>query len=110
NQAIGQMDQVTQQNAALVEQASAAAESMQEQAGKLAQVVAVFQLDGSQATSQATTQATRGTPQPAVRAAVPMSKPAVKPKAVKAAGALPARRTAQPAARTTTAGDDWEEF
>ncbi|MGP1679548.1 MAG: methyl-accepting chemotaxis protein, partial [Burkholderiales bacterium] len=44
NQSITQMDQVTQQNAALVQQASAAAESMQEQAGNLAQAVAVFNL------------------------------------------------------------------
>ena len=35
NQAITQMDEVTQQNAALVEEAAAAAESMQEQAGSL---------------------------------------------------------------------------
>ena len=35
NQAITQMDQVTQQNAALVEEASAAAQSLQEQAGNL---------------------------------------------------------------------------
>jgi methyl-accepting chemotaxis protein len=32
NQAVGQMDEITQQNAALVEQAAAAAESLQEQA------------------------------------------------------------------------------
>ncbi|CAG4882629.1 methyl-accepting chemotaxis protein II [Georgfuchsia toluolica] len=42
NQAIVQMDRVTQQNAALVEEAAAAAESMQEQVQKLAQAVAVF--------------------------------------------------------------------
>ncbi len=46
NQAISEMDSVTQQNAALVEQASAAAESMQSQAARLLQVVGVFQLDG----------------------------------------------------------------
>ncbi len=45
NQAIGQMDQITQQNAALVEEAAAAAESMQEQANNLIQVVGVFKLD-----------------------------------------------------------------
>jgi methyl-accepting chemotaxis protein len=44
NQAISQMDEVTQQNAALVEEASAAAASLQDQAGKLAHVVSVFQL------------------------------------------------------------------
>jgi methyl-accepting chemotaxis protein len=44
NQAIGQMDQMTQQNAALVEEAAAAATSMQHQAGSLAQAVSVFKL------------------------------------------------------------------
>ncbi len=39
------MDQVTQQNAALVEQAAAAAESMREQAAGLSQAVSVFHLD-----------------------------------------------------------------
>ncbi|MBY0268104.1 MAG: hypothetical protein K2W84_16930, partial [Burkholderiales bacterium] len=38
------MDEVTQQNAALVEEAAAAAESMQEQAGNLVQTVAQFRL------------------------------------------------------------------
>jgi methyl-accepting chemotaxis protein len=38
------MDQVTQQNAALVEQAAAASKSMQDQAGNLAKAVSVFKL------------------------------------------------------------------
>jgi methyl-accepting chemotaxis protein len=51
NRAIAQMDEMTQQNAALVEQAAAAAESMQSQAGKLAESVAVFKLqEGDAAT------------------------------------------------------------
>jgi len=44
---IQKMDGVTQQNAALVEQASAAAESMQNQAHSLASVVSVFKLDAN---------------------------------------------------------------
>ena len=44
NQAIAQMDQVTQQNAALVEEAAAAADALQEQAHELNQVVGVFKL------------------------------------------------------------------
>jgi methyl-accepting chemotaxis protein len=48
NQAITQMDDVTQQNAALVEQAAAASQSLREQAGKLVQVVDVFKLDSMQ--------------------------------------------------------------
>ena len=44
NQALTQMDQVTQQNAALVEEAAAAAESMREQASVLVEAVGVFKL------------------------------------------------------------------
>ncbi|MDY7540002.1 methyl-accepting chemotaxis protein [Undibacterium sp. 5I1] len=49
NQAISEMDTVTQQNAALVEEAAAAAASLQEQASNLAQVVSVFTLNRMQA-------------------------------------------------------------
>jgi methyl-accepting chemotaxis protein len=45
NQAIIQMDNTTQQNAALVEQAAAAAQSLQEQAANLSNVVSVFRLN-----------------------------------------------------------------
>src|SRR5450830_60060 len=48
NHAITQMDETTQQNAALVEQAAAAAQSLQDQASHLAQVVGVFKLDERQ--------------------------------------------------------------
>jgi len=44
NEAINQMDQVTQQNAALVEEAAAASNAMHEQAGQLLQAVSVFKL------------------------------------------------------------------
>ncbi len=40
--AVSQLDQVTQQNAALVEQAAAAAASLEEQAARLSQSVSVF--------------------------------------------------------------------
>ncbi|GGY03989.1 methyl-accepting chemotaxis protein [Massilia dura] len=46
NEAIAQMDAVTQQNAALVEEATAASHSMQDQASSLAQLVSIFTLDG----------------------------------------------------------------
>jgi len=55
NLAVSQMDEVTQQNAALVEQASAAAQAMEEQTRSLAQVVSVFKLsnvDTSKSTRQ----------------------------------------------------------
>jgi methyl-accepting chemotaxis protein len=45
NTAIGQMDSVTQQNAALVEEAAAAAASLEQQAGTLAQLVSTFRIE-----------------------------------------------------------------
>ncbi len=47
-EAVTQLDQVTQQNAALVEESAAAAESLRQQAARLAEVVSVFRL-GTQA-------------------------------------------------------------
>jgi methyl-accepting chemotaxis protein len=47
NQAVGQMDEVTQQNASLVQQASAASESLQDQAAELARLVATFRVEAS---------------------------------------------------------------
>ncbi len=44
NRAVGQMDSMTQQNAALVEQAAAAAESLNEQTVNLAKAVAIFRI------------------------------------------------------------------
>ncbi|BAN47120.1 methyl-accepting chemotaxis protein [Metapseudomonas resinovorans] len=66
NGAVNQMDEMTQQNAALVEQAAAAAEALQEQAGLMAQSVAVFKLDPAHAAppAQHVQQAKRSTRQP----------------------------------------------
>ena len=50
-EAVAQLDQVTQQNAALVEESAAAAESLRHQAAKLAEVVGVFKLAGGGAGS-----------------------------------------------------------
>jgi methyl-accepting chemotaxis protein len=107
NQAITQMDQVTQQNAALVEQASAAAQSLQEQAGGLVQAVSIFKLDDHPVAA----------PRPRFTRVTPIHKP----KPVRAAGpgahrapakVLPARR-AGPAPQLAMTGDakgDWTEF
>jgi len=46
NGAMGELEQMTQQNAALVEQSAAAAESLREQALRLAQAVSGFKVDG----------------------------------------------------------------
>jgi methyl-accepting chemotaxis protein len=105
NQAIMEMDTVTQQNAALVEQAAAAAESLQDQAGNLEQVVKVFKLDG----------VTAVTPAPAPQCA--RTAPA-RPGAVASTPAKPAparivtQRPPAPAAKQPHASvpDEWEQF
>ncbi len=100
--AIAQMDQATQQNAALVEEAAAASEQLREQAAKLAQTVAVFRVGGAH---------DRAMPVPAVqpRQAAPAIAPPVRKKP-----AAPARAPARPPrARHLAgagAGDEWEEF
>ncbi|MGV8899553.1 MAG: Cache 3/Cache 2 fusion domain-containing protein [Burkholderiaceae bacterium] len=97
NQAIGQMDEMTQQNAALVEQAAAAAESMQDQAAELAQAVSVFKLGHE--TSTALVQRT-----PAVKVMGPVkSKANAKHKAI-------AAPTVSKSAQKPADNDDWEEF
>ncbi|OFJ46582.1 chemotaxis protein [Janthinobacterium lividum] len=53
NEAISQMDQVTQQNAALVEEAAAAATAMQDQAAQLSHAVQVFRLTDAPQSAQA---------------------------------------------------------
>jgi methyl-accepting chemotaxis protein len=69
NQAISQMDQVTQQNAALVEEAAAAADSMQAQAQQLLAVVGTFKLDEQRAHRLPGSGRQRAVPQLAVSAA-----------------------------------------
>jgi methyl-accepting chemotaxis protein len=98
NQAITQMDQVTQQNAALVEEASAASEAMQEQADKLAQVVSVFKLDSSRVAAV-----------PAVPAAR-FGAASFAPRAVKPAQPTRIAAAKKNMASTATATSDWEEF
>jgi methyl-accepting chemotaxis protein len=115
NTAIGQMDQVTQQNAALVEEAAAAAASMQDQAGKLAEVVSVFKLDRAHSVAP-----TSAAPAPAARPAVARKAAAPKAIAAKPVKREPVKRDpvkrdpvkADPVKREPVAAGagDWEEF
>jgi methyl-accepting chemotaxis protein len=93
--AITQMDEVTQQNAALVEEAAAAAESLQSQAVQLTDRVASFKLDDSQQEYQQT-----ATPRKALNSPVPR---ASKPKKM-APVAQKKINTASPQ------DDEWENF
>ena len=101
NQAITEMDAVTQQNAALVEEAAAASEALQDQAGILAEAVSVFKLDGTQALA------------PAAPASRPAPKPAPRPAA--ATAAQPRLVANAPASRKSTAPamveeGEWEQY
>jgi len=91
--AIVQMDQATQQNAALVEEAAAASEALREQATRLTQAVAVFRL-GALAGGDAP----------------PKSNVATLRKKTSAVAQVPSQPT--PGKRLATAGrdGDWEEF
>ena len=96
NQAITQMDEVTQQNAALVEEAAAAAGALQDQAQGLLKAVSVFQL-GSE---------------PPAAPGKPRRAPVAKLNATQARTA-PARNKPAPAMRVGNAAStsaDWEEF
>ena len=119
NQAIGNLDQMTQQNAALVEQSAAAAESLRDQAAQLAQAVAVFKVNGV-AMSVASRPIRDITPKAGgltYKRPVPLSKPKVapalaNPKApapLKKAPAISAPMKAAPVA-AKAAEDDWETF
>src|SRR5690606_30329473 len=109
NRAVTQMDQVTQQNAALVEEAAAASQSMQEEASNLAQIVSVFKLSGSQAgvAARASAPARRVSGATSPRSAVGASA-AVKPETGPAApSSPPASPKTGPVALNK---DEWEEF
>jgi len=94
NIAITQMDQVTQQNAALVEQAAAAADSMQNQASTLAQAVSVFQLEQSDSrVSPPATNNRRPAPPSTNRVAI--------------VATSPQRKIAPPSGHSE---DEWEQF
>ena len=101
-EAVGQMDQVTQQNAALVEESAAAAASLNQQAQQLVDAVAVFKLAAG----------TAAPPAPPARAATARAPVAAPPRAPKQPPPADAQRPAKkPApAAAGASGEDWEQF
>jgi methyl-accepting chemotaxis protein len=129
NEAVGNLDQMTQQNAALVEQSAAAAQSLREQADQLTQVVAVFKINSAAYATQAViasahqaARAATASAAPAARTRVHAASGAAKPVPRKAAAPLTLTKATTPrpaapaaAAATATAAakssdDDWETF
>jgi methyl-accepting chemotaxis protein len=120
-QAITQMDRGTQQNAALVEQSAAAAESLKQQARLLVDAVAVFKLDARAAAgANMTPDRLDAQPAPAARKPAPAKSPVqmsvkTSPKPMPAPAApASVRQGSAPGAQAATAGghagDDWESF
>jgi methyl-accepting chemotaxis protein len=109
NMSIIEMDSMTQQNAALVEEAAAAAQSLQDQAGELGRVVSIFKLvEGEEQAAPAIAQAPKTANLPALRTpAARPARPARAPVKKSAASAAPAKPKKAPVA---AGGDEWEEF
>jgi methyl-accepting chemotaxis protein len=105
NTAVSQMDKITQQNAALVEEAAAAAKSMEEQTEELSNIVAAFKIGSAAAAPLPTAR-----PTPIARSAPAAAHPVkatsqpVKPAAKKA----PAQQ--KPVATAGGGEEDWKEF
>jgi methyl-accepting chemotaxis protein len=105
NVSIIEMDSMTQQNAALVEEAAAAAQSLQDQAAELSRVVSIFKLvEGEERVVAAPPPAAKAVVKPIVArapvkklASSPAPAPAAKPKKVASAA-------------STASSDEWEEF
>jgi len=120
NVAVTQLDQMTQQNAALVEQSAAAAESLKDQASRLTEVIKIFRIDGSGASAPVAVIAQPRQPVAAapakahaqLAAPTPAHKPAVavqKPKA--SVAELPRPQPASAPARAAAGAEgDWESF
>ena len=110
--AMNQLDQMTQLNSALVEESTAAAESLREQALKLTEVVALFRVNGSSASTPRPPAPPAPARAAAARAATTLPKtkaPAVtaRPPAPKPAAALPPKASPKPASEDS---GDWESF
>jgi methyl-accepting chemotaxis protein len=108
NKAVTSMDTVTQQNAALVEQASAAAHTLTEQAANLTELIARYRLDKG---SVAAPKLPAAPPAARSSAAAPAveRRAANRPFRGKKESATPAK---QPPERKAASGDDevWQEF
>ncbi|NGZ86013.1 methyl-accepting chemotaxis protein [Duganella sp. SAP-35] len=106
NVSIIEMDSMTQQNAALVEEAAAAAQSLQDQAAELSRVVSIFKLvEGEE-------RVTAPVYQPAAKAVVkPIVARAPVKKLASSPAPAPAAKPKKVASAASTAGsDEWEEF
>jgi len=100
NRAVAHMDETTQQNAALVDEATAAAQSLRDQSLHLSSLVSVFHLDGTHHLTQSSLPTLKATPASSLPA------PSRSPKRIATAPVL--SKLSAPASKPS--GDDWESF
>jgi methyl-accepting chemotaxis protein len=109
NTAVLQLDQMTQQNAALVEQSAAAADSMREQAQRLSTMVAGFRLGGEAVWVAPVAKAAKTTPKARPAEHEQVAKAVIH--TAKAAARSPAPPKSLPAPAPSAApSDEWESF
>jgi methyl-accepting chemotaxis protein len=109
NKAVSQMDEMTQQNSALVEESAAASRTLQEQAQNLHERMSLFTVDGSRAAERRSPPEERKRPsKPAAASKPPSSKPnGTPPRKVASAGVARMQADLQSAFE----GDsEWKEF
>ncbi|NHF64692.1 methyl-accepting chemotaxis protein [Xanthomonas hortorum] len=100
NITVTQMDETTQQNAALVEEATAAARSMEEQAGQLTEAVAVFKI------AQTSTHSARSAPTASSKLSLVSGRTVAPVKAATRQASAPKKL----AATASSDGSNWQEF
>jgi len=113
NHSVIDMDGMTQQNAALVEEAAAAAQSLQDQASELAKVVSIFKLSSSSTVNigkKPATSATVVAAQPAAKGRPNVKPMQVKAKATSSVKSLPPAPKPAPKKSAAVDNNDWEEF
>ena len=107
NMAVNQMDQVTQQNAVMVEQSTAASHSLSEEAGELARLVGQFQIGESAARRGVKRPAPKAPPKSPLAASAPMT--AGRVVALQSRGMTPHPAMATAGVGTGTQ-ENWDEF
>jgi methyl-accepting chemotaxis protein len=120
NAAVNQMDQTVQQNAAMVEQSTAASHALKNEAGNLMRMIAKFRVKGAASVAAAggSGRASRSVAPPpaAPRASQPAPAPATKGPALASATSRPgvnpvaAAQAKLAQAVGASSSDDWEEF
>ncbi|WP_431260427.1 methyl-accepting chemotaxis protein [Roseateles chitinivorans] len=101
NGSVAQLDQMTQQNAALVEESAAAAESLSDQARKLTALVGHFKVSDPKPKPGDATNVVAA-PAPIARASAPVAKPATAPRPATTPAAAKTSTVKPPASKTTS--------